>query len=63
MDGGGWGQSKYKCLGFVLNQSGTDGRKCSKKISSRRKVGDAVRSLVSSTSLRFKVLLSVSFNI
>ena len=38
--------SEFKYLGCVLNKSGRDGAKCSKKVASGRRVAGAIRSLV-----------------
>ena len=38
--------SEFKYFGCVLDESGTDGAECSKKVASGRRVADAIRSLV-----------------
>ena len=38
--------SEFKYLGYVLNESGTDGAECRRKAESGRKVATAIRSLV-----------------
>ena len=41
-------------LGYVLDESGTDGPKCHKRAVSRRKVLGATRCLVNASSLKFQ---------
>ena len=43
--------SEFKYLGYVLDESGTDGAKCSGKVASGRKVACTVRSLVKAKGL------------
>ena len=38
--------SEFKYLGYVLDESGTDGEECSRKVASGRRVAGAIRSLV-----------------
>ena len=46
--------SKFKYLGCVLDESGTDRAECSRKVASGRKVGGASRSLVNARDLEFE---------
>ena len=43
--------SDFKYLGCVLDESGTDGAVCSKKVASLRRVAGAIRSLVDARDL------------
>ena len=43
--------SKFKYLGCVLNESGTDEAECSRKVVSGRSIAGAIRSLVNARSL------------
>ena len=46
--------SKFKYLGYVLDESGTDGAECSRKVASGRRVASAIRSLVNDKDLQLK---------
>ena len=46
--------SECKYLGCVLDESGTDGAECSRKVAIGRKVTDALRSLVNYRSLQLE---------
>ena len=46
--------SEFKYLGCVLDESGTDGAKCSRKVASRRMVAGAIRSLVKPRDLQLE---------
>ena len=46
------GNSEFKYLGCVLDESGTDEAKCSRKVTSGRKVAGAIRSLVNARGLQ-----------
>ena len=46
--------SEFKFLGYMLDESGTDGAECSRKIASGRKVAGAIRSLVNARSLQLE---------
>ena len=46
--------SKLKCLKFVLDESVTDGLECCRKITSGKKVVNAIRSLVSDRILQLQ---------
>ena len=43
--------SEFKYLGCVLDESGTDGAECSRKVASGRKVSCAIRPLVNAIDL------------
>ena len=43
--------SEFKYLGCVLDESGTDGAECNRKIASGRRVAGAMRSLVNARDL------------
>ena len=43
--------SGFKYLGCVLDESGTDGAECSRKVASGRRVAGAIRSLVNARNL------------
>ena len=43
--------SEFQYLGYVLDESGTDGAECSRKVVSGRRVRDAIRSLVNDRDL------------
>ena len=43
--------SEFKYLGCVLDESGTDGAECSRKVASGRRVAGAIRSLVNARDL------------
>ena len=45
---------KFKYLGSVVDESGTDEAECSRKLASRRRVAGAVRSLVNAMSLQLE---------
>ena len=45
---------KFKYLGCVLDESGTDGAKCSRKVVSWRRVACAIRSLVNARDLQLE---------
>ena len=44
--------SEFKYLGFVLDELGTDGAECSRKVASGRKVAGAIRSLINARDLQ-----------
>ena len=44
--------SKFKCMGYVLDKSGTDEEECSRKVTSGRRVAGPIRSLVNARSLK-----------
>ena len=44
--------SEFKYLGCVLDESGTDGAECSKKVASGRRVAGAIRSLGNARDLQ-----------
>ena len=46
--------SELKYLGCVLNESGTDGAECSRKVVSGRRVAGATRSLVNTRDLQLE---------
>ena len=46
--------SEFKYLGCVLDESGTDGAECNRKVVSGRKVADAIRSLVNARDLHLQ---------
>ena len=46
--------SKFKYLGCVLYESGTDEAECSRKVASGRRVAVAIRSLVNARNLQFE---------
>ena len=46
--------SKLKYLGCVLDESGTDGGECSRKMASGRRVAGAIRSLVNAMDLQLE---------
>ena len=46
--------SKFKYLGYVLDKSGTDGTKCSRKMASGRRVAGAIRSIVNARDLQLE---------
>ena len=46
--------SKFKYFGCVLDETGTDGTKCSRKVVSGRRVAGAIRSLVNSRDLHIE---------
>ena len=41
-------------MGYVLDDSGTDGAECSRKVASKRRVADAIRSLVNARYLQLE---------
>ena len=45
---------EFKYLGYVLDESGTDGAKCSWKVASRRRVAGAIRSLANAKDLQLE---------
>ena len=45
-------ESKFKCLGCVLDESGTGGSVCGRKVASGRRVVDIIRSLVNARDLQ-----------
>ena len=56
--------SEFKYLGYVLNESGTDGAECSKNVASGRRVAGTIRSLVNARDLQLEcasVLRETSF--
>ena len=46
--------SEFKYLGCVLDESGTDGVECSRKVASGRRVAGAIRSLVNARDLHLE---------
>ena len=46
--------SEFKYLGCVLDESGTDGDECHKKVANERKVANAIRSLGNSRKMQLK---------
>ena len=46
--------SEFKCLGCVLNESGTDKADCSRKVARGRRAAGAIRSLVNDRSLQLE---------
>ena len=44
--------SEFKYLGCILDESGTYGAKCSRKVASRRRVAGAIRSLINPRDLQ-----------
>ena len=46
--------SEFKYLGYVLDESSTDGAECSWKVASKRKVVGAIRSLVNARDLQLE---------
>ena len=46
--------SEFKYLGCVLDESGTDGAECSRKVASGRRVAGAIRSLVNAKYLQIE---------
>ena len=46
--------SEFKYLGCVLDESGTDGAECSRKMASGRRIADAIRSLVNARNLQLE---------
>ena len=46
--------SKFKYLGYVMDQSDTDGVECSRKVVNGRRVAGAIRSLVNARDLQLK---------
>ena len=50
--------SEFKFLGCVLDESGTDGAECSRKVASERRVAYAIRSLVMLRNFSLSVLES-----
>ena len=45
---------EFKYLGFVLDESGTDGAECSRKVASRRRVAGAINSLIDAMDLQLE---------
>ena len=45
---------EFKYLGYVLDESGTDGAKCSRKVESGRRVAGEIRSLVNARDLQLE---------
>ena len=45
---------EFKYLGCVLDESGTDGAKCSRKVASGRRVAGTIRSLVNARNLQLE---------
>ena len=45
---------EFNYLGFVLDESGTNGAECSRKVTSRRRVAGAIRSLVNAWGLQLQ---------
>ena len=46
--------SEYKYLGCVLDEPGTDGAKCSRKVANERRMAGIIRSLVNARDLKFE---------
>ena len=46
--------SEFKYLGYVLDESGTDGAQCSRKVASGRRVAGAITSLVNARDLQLE---------
>ena len=46
--------SEFKYLGCVLDESGSDGAECSRKVASGRKVEGTIRSIVKASDLQLK---------
>ena len=46
--------SKFKYLGCVLDESGTDEAECRRKLASERRVGDAIRPLFNGKGLQLR---------
>ena len=46
--------SEFKYLRCVLDESGTDGAECSRKVASGRRVAGAIRSLVNARDLQLE---------
>ena len=46
--------SEFKCLECILDESGTDGAECNRKVLSGRRVADAIRSLVNARDLQLQ---------
>ena len=46
--------SEFKYLGCVLNESGTDGKECSRKVASGRRFAGPIKSLVNARDLQFE---------
>ena len=46
--------SEFKYLGCVLDESGTDGAECSRKVVSGRRLANAIRSLVNARDLQLE---------
>ena len=50
--------SEFKYLGCVLDESGTGGAVCSRKVLSERRVASSIRSLVNTRVLQLSMLES-----
>ena len=46
--------SEFKYLGYVLDESGTDGAECNRKVASGRRVAGAIRFLVNARDLQLE---------
>ena len=46
--------SEFKYLGYVMDESGTDGSECSRKVASGMRVVGVIRSLVNAWNLQFQ---------
>ena len=46
--------SEFKYLGCVLDEAGTDGAECSRKLASGRRVAGAIRSLVNAREMQIE---------
>ena len=46
--------TEFKYLGYVLDESGTDGAECSRKVMSGMRVTDTIRSLVNTMDLQLE---------
>ena len=46
--------SKFKYFGHVLDEPGTNGAECSRKVARGRRVAGAIRSLVNARDLQFE---------
>ena len=46
--------SEFKYFGYVLDESGTDGAECCRKMASERRVGGSIKSLVNARDLQLE---------
>ena len=51
--------SEFKYLGCVLDESGTDGAECNRRVASGRRVAGVIRSLVNNRGLHETLLVIV----